>query len=104
LRRYQHPQNQHIVRYEGAPDIPAKTWPSPPVAAIRTKGPFQPGNVGFDAGPEVPQLLLNPKAFAHIQTPQASLLGEPHVFDPLVFGRPQVFPGGKTAAGCRGGR
>jgi len=97
LRPDQHPQNQHIVRHDGTPDILAKTWPSLPVAAIQTKGPFQPGNIGFDAGAEVPQLLVNPKAFDHIQNTQASLLGEHHVFDPLVFGQPQVFPGGKTA-------
>src|SRR5208282_12277 len=86
LSSEQHPQNQHIVRHDGTPDILPETWPSLPVAAVQTKGPFQPGDVRFDARPEVPELLVDPQAFNHIQHPQASPLGEHDVFDPLAFG------------------
>src|SRR5450756_1175123 len=103
LHPEQHPQNQPTVSHDGTPDILPETWPSLPGAAIQTKGPFQPGDVRFDAGPEVPQLLVNPQALNHIQNSQASPLGEHDVFDPLAFGQPEVVPRGK-AASCRGGR
>jgi tetratricopeptide (TPR) repeat protein len=93
LRPEQYPQNQYIIRHDGTPDILPETGPTLPVAAVQTKGPFQPGDVGFDAGPEVPQLLVNPQAFHHLQHPQASPLGEHDIFNPLAFGQPEVFWG-----------
>ena len=80
-RLKQHPQNQDIVRHDGAPDILPETRPALPVAAIQTKGPFQPGNIGFEAGPKVAQFLVNPQALDHLQNSQASLLGEHDFLD-----------------------
>jgi hypothetical protein len=62
LHLKQYPQNQDIVRHHGAPDILPETWPVLPAAALQTKRPFQPGNIGFNAGPKVPQLFVNPQA------------------------------------------
>jgi hypothetical protein len=99
LRLKQQTQNQDIVRHHGAPDILPEARPTLPVTAIQAKGPLQPGNIGFDPGPKVPQLSLNPQALDHLQDPQTSLLGEHDGFDSLALGQPQIIPRGKAAVG-----
>jgi len=67
LRLKQHAQNLNIVRHHGAPDILPEARPTLAVKALQTKGPFQPGNIGFQDSPKVAHFLVNPQALDHRQ-------------------------------------
>ena len=88
---------RHIIRYYRTPDILAKTKPARPIEPIQPKGAFQSGDGGLNAGSEVAQFSIYPKAFDHIQKPQSSLLGKHHNLDAIAFGGFQIILGGKAA-------
>ena len=75
----------------------SETLPTRPITTIPTISPFESGDVCFDAGPEISQLLISPEAFHPLQDRQSSFLGKHHVLDAFAFGRFQVILGGKTA-------
>src|SRR5512139_2575865 len=87
---YQPAQNAEVVGHHCAPDVLLKPYPACPGAASEPKGTFEPGDVGFNPGPKLPQPLVDPVALDHLQHTQALLLGKHHVLDALAFSPAQI--------------
>jgi len=62
-----------------------------------TEGALEDRDAGFDAGAEVPELLLDPGALNHLQYRDFFVLGEGNVGGPFLPGFSEVVTGAKAS-------
>lgn len=89
-------QNGEIVGHNGAPDVLTKSRPPRPVAPREPKGTFEPGDIGLDPCPEVPQLLEYPVAPYHLKDAESPTLGKADIAHPFTFGPREIGSRGKA--------
>ena len=90
-------EHQKVVGDDGAQDIPFEPFPSRPRAAVEAEGPFEGGDTGLDARPEVPELLVHPRALRHVGDGETPLLRKDRVLDMVLFREGEVLLGGEAA-------
>ena len=105
MRRPKSSQYEQIVCDDGASHTSNKSMPSGPGGPKQTESVFEHVDVGFDTSPEVPELLVNPCAFDHLQDRYPPFFGKSYITDSTGFTGFKVDLGGKSAIGAhlRGG-
>ena len=92
-------ERKQVVRYDGAAHVPFESRPARPGTPGESEGSLENRDAGFDAGAEVPELLVDPGALNHVQYRDSFALGEGNIGDPFPLGFSQVVVGGKATIG-----
>ena len=100
LHRSKSRQREQVVCDNGAAHTSHKSVPPGPSRPKQTKSSFEHGDVGFDTGPEVPELLVNPAAFHHLQDRYPLSLSKSYVTDSRGFTGFEVALGSESAIGA----
>src|SRR5208283_2437772 len=92
-------KRQKVVGDNAAPHISFKPLPPGPGASVEAEGAFQSGDTSLDACPEVPEFLVHPVAFGHLQERYAASFREDGILDPFAFRKGKIVLRGEAAIG-----
>ena len=92
-------QYKQVVCDNSAAHASHEPVPSGPGATEQAKSPLEHRDVGFDTGPEVPELFVNPGAFHHLKDRYPFSFGEGDILYPIGFSGFEVCLGSKPTIG-----
>src|SRR6266851_6940073 len=99
LCRFEAGEQHQVVGYHSGPDVRLEVVEPAPGAACRAVGTFETGNPGLDAGAEVAQLAVDPRAFGHILDRDAARFVEGDILDAAGLGLIEIVAAGIAAIG-----
>src|SRR5271157_2128260 len=100
LRGPKSTQHKKVVCNNCTAHVSDKPVPSRPGTPEQAESPLEYRDIGFDTGPKVSELFVNPGAFHHLKDRYPSSLCKGDVLYPIHFSSFEVCLGGKAAIAC----
>jgi len=99
LCQFEAREQDQVVSHHGGPDVGLDMVEAAPGAACGAIGALEAGDAGLDAGAEVAQPAVHPRAFDHVGNGDATLLVERDIGDAAGLGGGEIGAAGVAAIG-----